>query len=119
MAEGPNVRQSVDVRSATAEDLLGIQRIAVLTWRSTYAGLIPDTDIETFWTDAYDHERLRLMLDWLGSGLIVAIEDGEVIGYAMTGRNRDRVAELFAIYVLPEWQGGGATTLAARVGPRL
>jgi ribosomal protein S18 acetylase RimI-like enzyme len=101
------VAKPIEVRPATAEDLRGVQGVAERTWRAAYAGLIPDADIEAFLAGAYNQEYLRLTLDHLGGGLIVAVEDGEVIGYAMAGRNRAGVAELFAIYVLPERQGCG------------
>ncbi len=40
--------------------------------------------------------------------MLVASTDDQVVGYAMAGPNREGVGELFALYVLPRWQGGGA-----------
>lgn len=41
----------------------------------------------------------------LGARFVVATDTGEVVGYAMGGRNREGGVELLAHYVLPERQG--------------
>ncbi len=120
------------MRLATDADLPGGRGVADRTRRTRRAGLIPDADIEAVLADAYGEECLRLVLGGLGQGFVVAVEGGEVVGYAMTGGSRDGVAELFAIYVLPERQrcgvgrrlreraldrAGGRLLWVGRVGP--
>ncbi len=98
---------AIEVRPAVPEDLEGLQHVANLTWRQTYAGLIPDTDISAFLEQAYSLKRLEAALDVLGDGLIVASQQSQLIGYAQAGVNSNGKAELFAIYVLPEFHGAG------------
>lgn len=95
------------VRPATTADLPAVRDVAGRTWRAAYAGLIPDVDIERFLLNAYSPSGLERTLSALGAGFVVATDGGEVVGYAMGGRNREGRAELFAIYVLPERQGTG------------
>ena len=56
-------------------------------------------------------EALERALQWLGNGMLVALAGEQVVGYAMAGPNREGVGELFAIYILPSWQGSGAGRL--------
>jgi GNAT superfamily N-acetyltransferase len=97
----------VMVRVALEEDLDGLRAVARATWHATYSGSIPDADIERFLDSSYSIERLHAALGRLGGGLLVGHRDGEVVGYAQSGRNRSNGCELYAIYVLPEEQGSG------------
>lgn len=98
----------VEIRPATPADVSGIVALAGRTWRATYAGLIPDADIERFLATAYAEEHVARTRDHLGDGYLVATDPGGgLVGYAFGGRNRDGDGELFAIYVLPERQGLG------------
>lgn len=98
---------TVLVRAASAEDLEGLRAVAWTTWHATYAGSIPDADIERFLNSSYSIERLSAARVGLGGGLLVGLRDGKVVGYAQSGRNRSNGCELYAIYVLPEEQGSG------------
>lgn len=98
---------TVTVRPARPDDLPGLQEVARRTWRATYTGLIPDADIERFLERYYRLEALGRALERLGEGMLVAAVDDQVVGYATCGVNREGTGELFAIYVLPEWQRRG------------
>jgi len=105
MTETTRTGPPIAVRPAIHDDLLGLQAVAERTWRATYAGQLPEADIEAFLAAHYAPERLAQRL---GPGLFVATRDAAVIGYAQAGLNGEGHAELFAIYVLPEMQGFGA-----------
>ena len=98
---------TVTVRPAQPDDLPGLQEVARRTWRATYRGLIPDADIERFLDRYYSLEALSRALERLGEGMLVAVVGDQVIGYANCGVNQENSGELFAIYVLPEWQRRG------------
>ena len=98
-------QQPVSVRPAASADLAVIGEVATETWRATYAGKIPDRQITEFLATGYSHAALERSLQGLGPGLMVATLGQQVIGYAMAGQNRNHQGELFAIYVLPKWQG--------------
>lgn len=98
---------NIAVRPATETDIAAVQRVARETWHVTYAGHIPEPDIEAFLERAYGEGSLREALTRPTVDLLVATIADEVVGYAMDGVNRDGAGELFAIYVLPARQGAG------------
>jgi ribosomal protein S18 acetylase RimI-like enzyme len=97
----------VVVRRAVLGDIVAIRGVAERTWHATYGGLIPKADIVAFLDRGYNCDMLKRMLEWLGDGMLVAVERGSVVGYAMVGGNREGATELFALYVSPERQGNG------------
>jgi ribosomal protein S18 acetylase RimI-like enzyme len=99
------------VRRATVDDIPAVLDVARRTWRATYAGKIPDDDVERFVDAAYSAEQLGGAVQRLGDGFAVAVVSSDIVGYLLAGTNRDGNGELFAIYVLPEWQGLGAGQL--------
>ncbi|OLC10982.1 MAG: hypothetical protein AUH39_00610 [Chloroflexi bacterium 13_1_40CM_67_9] len=98
------------VRRATVDDAEAIERIRVETWRETYRGLLPDGLIDQLQPNVERRrERLRSLAP---SELNVVAEEGtRVVGYAFAGpeRSGDREypGEVYAIYVLPAFQGKG------------
>ncbi|MDQ3549666.1 MAG: GNAT family N-acetyltransferase [Chloroflexota bacterium] len=100
--------QQVTIRIAVRADIEAVQHVASETWRATYAGAIPDVDINLFLDSAYSDRSLAAAVNRLGDGFVVAERQDNVIGYAMAGPNRDGEPELYAIYVLPEQHGTGA-----------
>lgn len=103
----------VTVRLARADDADEIGRIQVETWRTAYAGLMPDEAITGF--DVTSQQRF-----WRGvlgrtprpGGATFVVEDGsDVVGFASVGASRDEGAEqegeLYAIYLHPSRWGNG------------
>ena len=105
------------MRIATPDDAMHIAKLKILAWRDTYAGLMPATTLSNL--DAPSeapHWR-----DWLAdkeSGLIALLleEEDHLIGYGLAGPMRlgDRPgseieadAEIYALYVHPEYQRAG------------
>lgn len=101
----------ISIHVAAESDLPGIQEVAHRTWTVTYAGLIPDDDIAAFLEANYNLDRLAFVRESMGEGMLVARSDGQVVGYVMVTKDRDGTAQIWAIYVLPEWQRRGAGTL--------
>ncbi len=95
----------VVLRDAGPDDAAGIAHVHVEGWRSTYRGLFPGAFL-----DALDEvNRAINWRQWLpaegGQHTLVAIEDGEVIGFASGGPARGKhgfEGELYAIYLLPD-----------------
>lgn len=103
----------VTIREARIEDAAGMAKVHVDSWRTTYAGIVPDSYLanlsyarrETFWRDILASVPAR-------SHPFVAVNDtGEIIGFVSGGpqRNGDPAyqAELYSIYLLREYQGQG------------
>ncbi len=98
------------IRRAEIEDAAGIAAVQVESWRSTYAGIVPESflasmDVEVGaqrWTDVLSS----------GESLIFVAEDASgIFGFVSGGKLRQAVedydAELYAIYLLGHSQRRG------------
>lgn len=104
----------VTIRPASIEDAAAIAEIYVDSWRSTYAGLLPDEVLLRL--DAAQREARwwrRALSRRRGDLLIYVAEDSQhgVVGFASGGRPRDRDldygGEVYTLYVRDEFHGLG------------
>lgn len=115
----------ITIREATEADLPGIARVLVDTWRATYRGIVPDDYLNGMsYEKQVERGRQRLEEGGPERSTWVAEVDGGVVGMASGGPERtgrtDYPGELYAIYVLPAYQGRGlGRRLAAAVVKRL
>lgn len=100
------------IRRARAEDSLTIARIHVETWRSTYAGLLPDS----YLTGMVQGDRAiewarRLSFAKPEGSTLVAAQAGEVVGFVscggQVGAKEPEEGEVYALYVAEDWQNQG------------
>ncbi|MEO0636735.1 MAG: GNAT family N-acetyltransferase [Pseudomonadota bacterium] len=100
---------AIDIRRAGSKDAEAIAQVHDASWREAYAGIIPAAAL---------HRMIhRRGADWWATALrrgveILVLEVGdELVGYATMGRNRvatlDYDAEIYEIYMRPEYQGLG------------
>ena len=100
------------VRAAQTADLLDAAQARVASWRTAFAGLVPQDFL-----DGMDAEAIAA--SWATSiatgrsRLYVALTGEQVVGYAGVGPERDPQApantgELYALYVHPDHWGSGA-----------
>lgn len=106
---------SFAIRPATDADADAIARVHVGTWRHAYAGIMPDDYLAALDEAAWARQRReRLANPVAGYRTMVAVRDGEVVGFATFGPYRTNgtfdhdIGEVVAIYVDPPYQGGGA-----------
>lgn len=99
------------IRPAVLADADAIARVHVDSWRTTYAGIVSAEFLANL---SYERraETWRNNLDGHHHSLIVVAErEGEIVGFATGGPNRetedDYAAELYAIYLLASEQGQG------------
>jgi len=98
------------IRKAVIADASGIAKVHVDSWRSTYSGIVPDEYLknlsyesrEMMWKKGIPHGHI----------FIAENEEGEVVGFACGGQERSGEyenfhGELYAIYILKEYQGRG------------
>lgn len=105
------------IRKATLEDAASIARVHVSTWRTAYAGIVPDD----YLANLSEEQRTKSWRQQLTDGrtiILVAEKNGETIGWAAGGPSRDadgaKDAEVYAIYVSsPHWGGGVGRRLMA------
>jgi GNAT superfamily N-acetyltransferase len=101
------------IRPAEAGEARAIATIHVDSWRAAYRGLLPDSYLDRLSIEERERqwaETLEGAVD--GSGVLVAEDDGRVVGFASWGPSRDtdaaeRTGEVPAIYVDPSAIGIG------------
>lgn len=107
------------VRPATDDDVAAIMAIQDRTWRTAYAGLLPEEAFASLTSDAArDH-----WLDAVHAGddfhVLVAVEGAETVGFCAaaryTGADDRSITEVTALLVEPRWgrRGHGGRLLAA------
>jgi L-amino acid N-acyltransferase YncA len=105
-----------EIRAATGEDAGAIAHVHVASWRTTYAGIVP----EGYLASLKEAEREASWREWLtlDVDVFVAELEGEVVGFVSGGAIREPVekfdAELFAIYLLRDAQRRGIGTALLR-----
>jgi len=112
------------IRPAELLDSEGIARVHTRSWQSAYRGLLPDE-----WLDALRWEDRKVRWDAIlstttrGKVFVAHNDMGKILGFASIGASRDddidqdKVHELYAIYLSPEYwgQGLGAALLYAAI----
>jgi len=107
----------MSVRRAKSSDAKGIAEVRVAAWRSAYRGLLPNDVLDRL--SASDSERRwgeRIAGLW--EHVFVAEKDALIVGFAACGDtededvDREKVGEIYVIYVHPDaWRQGLATAL--------
>lgn len=103
----------IEIRRAHAGDLPGIAAAHVATWRSTYAGVLPDEFLARL-----SAPQLLRQYDYairMGVGVFVAVDanpltEPGVLGFATARRSRNpslAEGEVETLYVLDDWQNQG------------
>src|SRR5262249_43973644 len=116
----------VRIREAKREDAAAIARVHVVSWRSTYAGILPEDYIEKFAGDARERSWRSILGDAARRELVCVAEDesGAIVGFASGGPARggakDFSGELYAVYLLDAFQRRGVgRRLAGALARRL
>jgi len=102
------------LRIATLDDVPGIARVHVDSWRTTYAGLMPDSILANISLERRTQNMENFIRSQPKNAITYVVEEGDVIvGFAQCGPNRDLEVdsafngELYGIYLLVDWQGKG------------
>lgn len=101
------------IRIAETSDAKAIADVHVATWRTTYAGLLPDTVLlgieQRHWQRVIAIAKHHFVVQ------LAETADGEVIGYGSAGPTRESSlpfsAEVYTLYVAPDHQGQGCGRL--------
>ncbi|MFK3961209.1 GNAT family N-acetyltransferase [Guptibacillus hwajinpoensis] len=99
----------MEIRKAVVDDALAIASVHVNSWRTTYRSLISEDYLNSLDVQIREARWRKGIED--GSIIFVAVEEGQIIGFANGGKNRSSAykfdGELYAIYLLEEAQGKG------------
>jgi GNAT superfamily N-acetyltransferase len=107
-------RRMLEIRPITDSDIDAVGVVHVRTWQVCYAGIIPDDYLAAL-DPAVSAERRRAHLGTPRTATLVAVADGDIVGFAAFGPYRPATedsdpdcGELYALYVLPSHWGTGA-----------
>lgn len=101
---------SIKIRKATLTDAKGLARVHVDSWRTTYLNIVPDEYLNSL---SYENFEQRWINNLPNGGVYVAeTESGEIVGFSSGGKERSGKytgfdGEIYAIYILKEYQGQG------------
>lgn len=97
------------IRVAILQDVKEIAKVHVDSWRTTYAGIVPDQYLKEL---SYT-EKEQLWNQVVPKGnVFVAEKDGQIVGFACGGRasnvnEQKNEGELYTVYLLQKYQGQG------------
>ena len=108
------------LREAALSDAEGIARVRVDTWRSAYKGIVSAETLDNLSVER-DAARWRENLSSSRPVFVyVAVVENQVVGFAIGGAERngdpDYAGELYAIYILPQFQGQGIGQALMKAG---
>ncbi|MFN3267477.1 MAG: GNAT family N-acetyltransferase [Deinococcales bacterium] len=100
------------IRPATKNDIAAIGQVHFECWRALFSGLVPEFAFEMLQPHG-DARWLHFLegAEWGDEVAFVAEEDGKVVGFAAGGPewggHPTIEAEMYSLYVLPQYQGKG------------
>src|SRR5262249_33420964 len=103
----------IRLRPAKPSDARAIARIHVETWRTTYAGMVPDRALIDMNVDGKARSWRSMLEHPQAAGSVLVAEQAEdgTIRVASASRSRQTVlpfaGEVQTLYVLPDWQNQG------------
>lgn len=100
----------VNLRMATLDDAESIARIHVETWRTTYAGMLPD-DMLVAMSEEKQAGMWRRMLRGGETAIVADHPRHGIVAFGSYGPNRSGrdgyTGEVYTLYVHPDFQGLG------------
>jgi GNAT superfamily N-acetyltransferase len=115
------------IRRGRPEDAAAIARVHVESWRSTYAGMLPENLLLKLSSAQHEARWWRHVLGRFRRRHFVYVAEDDragVVGFVSGGMARDRqlgyAGEVYALYLLDEYHGLGiGTALFRRLSARL
>jgi len=97
------------IRKMKKKDIGELQKVARESWAAAYAGIIPDDIQQKFIDRAYSDDMLKIRLK--RTTILVSEENKRIVGFAnFSPVSESGIAELIAIYLLPEYHRKGIGT---------
>jgi len=105
--------ESWTVRNSTPDDAEAIESVRIATWKACYRGIVPDAYLDSLNVRSSRVDQMRGAIDRADAGArVVGVADTRIIGMGIAGPPEDDqlpegTGEVFAVYVLPDWQSRG------------
>jgi L-amino acid N-acyltransferase YncA len=105
------------IREAVLSDATGIAKVHVDSWKTTYQNIVPDEYLESLKYESREQMWLNAIPN--GGVFVAENEEGRIVGFASCGKVRsgkylDYQGELYAIYILKEYQRHGLGQLLVK-----
>ena len=98
-------------REAIAADCVAVAEVHLRSWRESYAGIVPQTFLDKMSVENQAKAFETRFRDDSYKMYIAELPERGVVGFADFGQPRESIgayeAELYAIYILPKFQGKG------------
>ncbi len=98
------------IRKGTIDDVEQIAEVHVSSWKTTYTGIVSDSFLAQLSVER-KIEQWTQVIQQPGGFMYVAEENGRIVGFVNGGRRRVEEfpyhGEIYAIYLLKEFQGKG------------
>lgn len=100
----------MEIRRAHIDDSFAVAKVQVDTWHTTYTNIIPDEYLAQM---TYENREKQWMEIITNQDVFVAENNqGQIVGFSnggieRTGNYPEYTGELYAIYILEEYQGKG------------
>ena len=114
------------IREAQQSDAAAIARVRVESWRTAYSGILPDGYLDglSYEENTRNWQHILAPTTPQNYAYVAEDDDGNVVGFALGGPERSNnpnyTGELYAIYLLEDFQGRGlGRALAQAVVRRL
>jgi ribosomal protein S18 acetylase RimI-like enzyme len=103
----------MELRDATPADIPQIRGVAEASWTAAYAAFLTPGQCRRALDDLYDSESLERAIEDLDDlHLVVAESEQEVVGFASAEKTWADEAELYALYISPDyWEAGIGSAL--------
>jgi GNAT superfamily N-acetyltransferase len=102
---------NISYREAGLADCAEVAKVHVRSWRESFAGLVPETVMERITVEKRTKAFAERFQGDAYRMYVAEVVDRGVIGFADCGEPREKIdpyqAELYAIFLLPEFQGAG------------
>jgi len=99
------------IRDAKVKDAADIALIHLNTWRIAYAGIVPNSHLNSLSLERLQKHWENTLTQSIGNTIVAVTEDEQVIGWAFFGPSRDKdgvgYGELYAIYLDSDYWGKG------------
>lgn len=104
-------RSVVTYREATVSDCVAVARTHVESWRQSFVGIMPQTFLDKMSVESRSKAFAKRFSDDSYKMYVAEIPERGVVGFVDFGEPRESIdkyeAELFAIYLLPEFHRKG------------
>ncbi|AOW79686.1 GCN5-like N-acetyltransferase [Halodesulfurarchaeum formicicum] len=99
----------MDIRDATTSDIESIRAVAEAAWRADYPDTLSEDTIESGVAHWYGDPVVEMELSNPGTELLVALQDGEVVGF-VHGHRAGETGTILRLHVDPAHREAGVET---------